>query len=215
MPLITALEPDRAGGFILHVDGEPVCRVSDGLRLRLRLIAGEEITASRVREVVHESGIDETREVALRYLSHRPRTRMEVLRHLRGKGLGAHAEMVVSRCEELGYIDDGAYALAFARERIRLKPRGRPRLVSELLSRGVDRETAERAAAAALEQEGVTEDELLRSLALRRLRSLARLDPAVTRRRLTGFLRRRGFQPSAVRTVVEELLSGREDDSTR
>jgi regulatory protein len=217
MPLITALEPapGRAGGSTLHVDGDPVCRVSDDLRLRLHLAVGEEISGSRVREIVLECELADTQETALRYLSYRPRTRKEVLRHLRSKGFGAHAVTVVGRCEQLGYIDDEAYALAFARERIRLRPRGRPRVVSELLARGVDRDTAERAAVSALEEEGVTEYELLRIVARRRALALERLEPAAARRRLTGFLRRRGFEAAAVRAVVEELLSDTDDDAPR
>ena len=45
MPLITSLEParGRASGFILHLDGAAVCRVSDDLRIRLRLAVGDEL----------------------------------------------------------------------------------------------------------------------------------------------------------------------------
>ena len=208
MPLITGLEPagGRATGVIMHVDGQPVCHLSDDLRLRLCLSIGDELTNEQVGSIVHASEITEAKNSALRYLSYRPRTRAEVLRHLRGKGLEMHAEAVLARCEELGYIDDEAYALAFVRERVRLRPRGIPRLVSELLSRGVSREVAERAAAAALEEEDVTEDELLRVVAQRRLKAIRGLEPTVARRRLAGFLARRGFRPGAVRAMVRELL---------
>ena len=208
MPLITGLEPaaGRATGVVMHVDGQPVCRLSDDLRLRLCVSIGDELTDEQVGRIVHASELAEAKESALRYLSYRPRTRAEVLRHLRGKGLEVHAEAVLGRCEELGYVDDEAYALAFARERIRLRPRGVPRLVSELLSRGVSRDVAERAAVAALEEEDVTEEELLRVVAQRRVRALSGLQSAVARRRLSGFLVRRGFRPGAVRAMVRELL---------
>lgn len=216
MPLITALEPasGRKGGYLLHLDGEAICRVPDDLRPQLHLVVGEDLTRTQVAAIVRECEIAETQEVALRYLSYRPRTHTEVLRYLRGKGHGTHAETIVARCEELGYVDDEAYALAFARERIRLRPRGSPKLVSELLARGVDRQTAERAAAAALREENVTEDELLRAVALRRIQALRRLEPSTARRRLTGFLRRRGFPAVAVRAVVDELLSDPNGDGS-
>jgi regulatory protein len=215
MSLITALEPaPRGAGCILHVNDEPVCLVPDDLRARHHLAVGVELSPSRLQAVVRDCAVAETREVALRYLSYRPRTRAEVLRHLRSKGLTAHAEPVVRRCEELRYIDDAAYALAFARERIRLRPRGRARIVSELLARGVDRDTAERAAMDALREEDVSESELLRVVAVRRAKALERLDPEVRRRRLTGYLRRRGFQAAAVRAVVDELIAGAPGDES-
>lgn len=209
MPRITAFESAgrRAGGQLLHVDGEPVCHVPEHVRMRLGLRVGDPLTGPQLKKIIAECGVAETREAALHYLSYRPRTRTEVLRYLRGKGLGAHAEVVLTRCEELGYVDDEAYAVAFARERIRVRPRGRPRLVSELLTRGVAREIAERAAAGALEEEGVTEEDLLREAAVRRMKALRGLEPTVARRRLKGFLLRRGFRAEAVRTVVDELLS--------
>lgn len=208
MPRITALEPapGRARGVVLYVDGEAVCHVPDELRARRRLSVGEVLTGDGLQDLIRQAGLSEARDVALRYLSFRPRTRVEVLRHLRDRGLGSHAEPIVGRFEELGYIDDAAYALAFARERIRLKPRGMRRVVSELVSRGVDRASAERAAAAALEEEGVSERDLLMAVAERRAGALGRLEPEVARRRLTGYLLRRGFPASDVREAVNRLL---------
>ncbi len=158
------------------------------------------------------AGSEEAMDAALGYLSHRPRTRVELLRHLRARGLAEHAEAVVIRCEELNYVDDAAYARSFARHRIRMRPRGTLRLVSELLGRGVDRDTAERGVGEALSEERVTEADLLRSAARRRLPALRDLDRPVARRRLAVYLARRGFRRESVRRAVDDLLPERPDD---
>ena len=208
MPLITALEPTsgRLGGALLEVDDVQLCRVTDELCQRYGLTVGGRLSREQVDDLVQEAGASEAMERTLHYLSYRPRTNREVRTYLRTHGLAAFAEHAISRCEELGYLDDEAYAVSFVRDRIRLGPRGMPRLVSELLSRGVDREIAERAIGVALADEDVTEEELLRRVALRRLRSLRDVEPEVARRRLASFLDRRGFRTGAIRELVRELL---------
>jgi regulatory protein len=208
MPLITALEPTsrRLGGALLEVDDVPLCRVTDELRLRYGLAVGACLSREQVEALEQEAGAAEAMARALHYLSYRPRTNREVRSYLRKHGLEACADLAISRCAELGYLDDEAYAVSFVRDRIRLGPRGKPRLVSELLARGVDREIAEKAVGVALTDEDVTEEELLRRVALRRLRSLRSVEPEVARRRLASFLGRRGFRTGAIRDLVRELL---------
>ncbi len=213
MPIVTALEPapGRLGGFLLEVDDLVRFRVSEDLCQRGGLHVGARLSAAELEVLGQEAGDSEAMNRAVHYLSYRPRTCREVSRYLGKHGLSRHADAAIERCIELGYLNDEVYARALVRERIRLKPRGKPRLVSELLGRGVDRDTAERAVETALDEEGVTEAALLREVALRRARSLKGLDPPVARRRLSAFLGRRGFRTSAIRQVVSELLPDEPD----
>ena len=213
MPVVTALEPapGRLGGLVLEVDEAVRFRVSEDLCQRRGLHLGDRLSTAELESLAQEAGDAEAMERAVHYLSYRPRTCREVRRYLGKHGLLGHADPAIDRCIELGYLNDEAYARAFVRERIRLKPRGRPRLVSELLGRGVDRDTAETAVDVTLAEEGVTEAALLREVALRRARSLRNLDPPAARRRLSAFLGRRGFRTGAIREVVLELLPDESD----
>lgn len=213
MPLITALDPapGRLGGFHIEVDDSLRFRVAEDLCRRMDLRTGARLTSREIESLEREAGEHEATERAVHFLSYRPRTCREVRRYLGRHGLAPHADAAIARCMEIGYLDDAGYAHSFVRERIRLKPRGRPRLVSELLTRGVDRDVAEQAVDAALAEEGVSEDALLRTVATRRARSLDRLDPVVARRRLVAYLGRRGFRGEAIRAVVQELLPDQSD----
>ncbi len=210
MSEVTALRPapGRLGGFLLEVDEVTRFRVSGDLCQRRDLHVGARLSAAELEAIADEAGQSEAMERSVHYLSYRPRTCREVRRYLEKHGLSRHAEEAIGRCTDLGYLDDHAYACAFVRERVRFKPRGRPRLVSELLARGVDRDTAERAVTATLEEEGVSEAALLREAAIRRARSLRNLDPPAARRRLSAFLARRGFRTGEIRELVRELLPG-------
>jgi len=212
--VIEALEPirDRLGGFRVEVEGREPFRIPDDLRRSLDLEPGARLESTALDTIVATAAAREALDRAVLYLSHRPRTCHEVRRHLSDHGLGGHSESAIARCQELGYLDDGRYAQAFVRERLRLKPRGRVRLVSELLARGVDRAIAERAVSETMREEGATELSLIREVALARVRRLHDLDLPVARRRLAAFLARRGFAAGDIREVVRDLLP---DESNR
>jgi regulatory protein len=215
VPSITALEPapGRLGGFLLEIDGGESFRVSVDLQQVWSLSVGGSLSDAEVEALVRQAGASEAMDRAVHYLSYRPRTCREVALYLRKHGLFAHADGAIARCVELGYLNDESYARSFVRERIRLKPRGKPRLVTELLARGIDRELAEAAVRDTLADEGVTEVELLRAVAIRRARSLRNLDPPAARRRLAAYLRRRGFPAGEIRDVVREVLPERAEDA--
>ena len=155
---------------------------------------------------------DEAWNAALSYLSYRARSRREVERHLQRRGYDSELiATVLSRCERLSLLDDLAFATTFARDRIRLRPRGVIRLESELLRKGVARAEAHAGIQAALREEEVTELELLQRAARRRWRRLSTADAAKARRRLYDHLVRSGFPRNDVREVVRLLAEAEED----
>jgi regulatory protein len=173
-----------------------------------RLRVGDILSEAEVAALVEAAERRDTVDAALHYLSYRPRSRAEVERHLRRRGFGLpHIQAAVERCTELGYIDDAAFAVAFVRERIRLRPRGRARLLSELLRLGVDREVAARAIDDGFLEMEVGEAELLREVAGKRWRALEALETPTARRRHTAYLARRGFGLAEIRAVVDELAA--------
>lgn len=208
MPSITALDPARGrlGGLLVEVDGDVSFRVPEDLVQRENLSLGSRLEPEHLSALMTEARRREAMDRSVHYLSYRPRTRMEVRRYLRKHGLSPFADHAIDRCEELGYLDDRSYAEAFVRERVRFRPRGRPRLVSELLARGIDRDTAERAVTDTLAEEGLSERSLLRQVARRRAGALRHLEPDAARRRLSSYLARRGFRTGDIREVVGELL---------
>ena len=213
MPIVTALEPAPGwiGGCLVQVDGEAPFRVSEDLARRENLELGMSIEGPQLAALMYEAGCAEAMDRAVHYLSYRPRTGREVRRYLGKHRLAKYADHAIGRLIELGYLDDRGYAEAFVRERIRLKPRGAPRLVSELLARGIERQTADRAVETVLAEEGVSEQSLLRTAATRRAGALGALEPATARRRLSAYLARRGFRAGDIRQVALELLPDETD----
>jgi regulatory protein len=110
----------------------------------------------------------------------------------------------------LGYLDDRSFALALVRDRLRLKPKGRRALRSELYRKGVDRDLAETAIDEGFAEAGVDEAGLARRLAGKRMKALRRFERDVARRRLTSYLARRGFPPPVVHAAVADALPDRD-----
>ena len=205
---ITAIEPQRHAPerVSLFVDGAFRLGVAAELVLSAGLRAGDVVDEARLGELERCDRGWQAREAALHLLAVRPRSAAELARRLRAKGYSeAETAPVLERLAELGMIDDAAFAGMLARDRVRLRPQGRRRLLGELRAKGVDEDTARAAFAGALESESIDELELARRAAAK-WRPRAGEEPASARRRLYGYLARRGFDGEVVREVVEETL---------
>jgi regulatory protein len=113
------------------------------------------------------------------------------------------AEEVLSRYQEVGLIDDAAFAESWVESRHRGRGLARRALATELRSRGVDSEVvAEAVSRLDPEQEAAT----ARALVERKLRSTAGLDRQVRLRRLAGMLARRGYPEGLAMRVVRDAL---------
>ena len=165
-------------------------------------------------------------ERALNFLAVRPRSEAEVRRKLRTKQVPPESiDAVVARLQRARYLDDAEFARYWIGERARSSPRGARLLRGELRTKGVSSaiieqalaDFEERAAAEASEapanaetdgeaeepEDRVTREAL--TLASRKLRSYAGLDPVTFRRRMSGFLLRRGYDYAVVSRVLKRL----------
>ncbi|HYJ78628.1 MAG TPA: regulatory protein RecX [Longimicrobiaceae bacterium] len=208
MMQITALEQDPADAerIRLHVDGAFRLALPAEVVLAERLRSGDRVSEERLAELERRDQAWRAREAALVLLAYRARSAEELRRRLERKGFAPEiARACVDGLGELGMVDDAAFAETFVRDRIRLRPHGRRRLSRELRAKGVDEETATAALDEVMEREEVSDADLAREAAAR-WHPRAGEDDARARRRLYGFLARRGFGADAIRQVIEEKL---------
>jgi SOS response regulatory protein OraA/RecX len=111
------------------------------------------------------------------------------------------------RLTERGLLNDAAYAAMFARSRLTTHHMSRRRIGAELAKRGVERAIADAAIAEVMDDEAIDERAMVTAAAAKKLRSLAKLERDVQRRRLYGFLARKGYPADLVREVVASLMS--------
>ena len=143
---------------------------------------------------------------ALRLLAVRARTARELERRLVRRGFSpAVAAEVLAWCQSLGYVDDELFAEDWIRNRTGSRPSGRRRIEHELREKGIDPELARRKLDELLSDED--EESGCLELARQQYVKLSRMPPEVRRRRLSGFLLRRGFSPEAVQRALAQVDS--------
>lgn len=151
------------------------------------------------------------RTILLDQLTGRARSRKELSDKLRSKEVPEDlAQRLLDRFEEVGLVDDEAFARAWVSGRQSAKGLARRALAQELRRKGVDDEVA-REALDELDPE--TEEEAARALVRKKLRSLDRVDDVTATRRLVGMLARKGYGSGMAFAVVRDELAraGRED----
>jgi len=113
--------------------------------------------------------------------------------------------LTIARLTEFGLLNDAEFARSFARSRATGRGMSRRRIQAELTKRGVARELADAAIAEVMADESVDERAMVEAAAEKKYRSLQKLEPDVQRRRLFGFLARKGYPPDLVSETVERF----------
>jgi regulatory protein len=144
------------------------------------------------------------RKILLDQLTGQARSRAELATKLARRRVPAPvAERLLDRFEEVGLVDDTAFARAWVESRQPGKGLGRRALAQELRRKGIDDEVAR---AALDEVDPGDEEDAARALVRRRLRTLRNVDRATATRRLGGMLARKGHAGDVVWRIVREEL---------
>jgi regulatory protein len=144
------------------------------------------------------------RTILLDQLTGRARSRRELADALRKRNVPDEiATRLLDRFEEVGLVDDTAFAHGWVSGRHSTKGLAPRAIAQELRRKGVDDEVAREA----LDRLGEEEQEATaRALVRKKLRSLERFDEATRTRRLVGMLARKGYPPGlAFRVVRDEV----------
>lgn len=203
-PIITSLERQKRHPkrFSVFLDGEFAFGADEEIVVQLGLAVNKQVDPETIRKAVEKEEEHKVREKALRYLSFRNRSVKELKTFLLGKGYDPEVvSHTLSRLEDVGLLDDRAFAKAWVEERVKAKGMGERLLEQELRQKGIKKEIIR----AAVEGLGAEEDRA-HALAQARLARMKGLDKETAKRRLTGFLQRRGFSGETVYEVVRKVL---------
>ncbi|MBA3905416.1 MAG: regulatory protein RecX, partial [Pseudonocardiales bacterium] len=143
------------------------------------------------------------REICLRLLTERARTRQELAEALRKRDVPDEAAAVVlERFDEVGLIDDAAFAGQWVRSRHGRRGLARRAIAFELRRKGVAEDVAQEALA---DVDADSEERRARELVEHKLRTVPAGTPQqreVAARRLVGMLARKGYPGGTAYRVV-------------
>lgn len=204
---ITALETqeNNANRTSVFLDGEFGFGVHNDLVVKYELHVGRTLHPREREDLEREDQYVRSKQRALDYLAHKPRTEEEVRRKLQKMDVAPPVvDDVIARLFELDYLDDRAYARDYVRNRFASKKYGPDRIRRELVRRGVDRETADAAVSdlfADKDLEGIAREHAEKRW--------SRLDDGEDIRRrkqkVYRYLKRRGFPSDTIYPVLDAL----------
>ena len=165
-----------------------------------RLCKGQVLSDAEITTLKAEDEQNRAFDQAVRFLSYRPRSRVEVERYLSGKGfVGELVANVVTRLEHANYLDDEAFARFWVENRERFKPRSQRALRYELRQKGVSNQIIARVL------NGLDDEAAAWHAVEGRLSRWANLSREELRKKVTGYLSRRGFDYGTIVLSFERV----------
>lgn len=178
---------------------------------RSRSRDGGSPSSSRAEKGEPLDPVERARNICLRLLTGTPRTRKQLADALRKREIPDEAaEEVLSRFEDVGLIDDAAFAGAWVESRHHGRGLARRALVRELRTKGVDSAVIDEAVG---QLDSEQEEETARELVARKLRSTRGLERDKRLRRLAGMLARKGYGEGMALRVVRRALEEEGEDT--
>jgi regulatory protein len=176
------------------------------------LFVGRQLDEPELAALRAEGAYREALDIAMRYLAARPRSRSEVERRLgrlsprpgRTAVDPAGARRALARLEELGLIDDDAFARWWIENRAAHRPLSARGLRYELGERGVSKELIDTALA------GFDDDAAATDWARRRAARLVGLERTAFAAVVGAELQRKGFGHDTIRQALAEAWRERE-----
>ncbi len=157
---------------------------------------------------------------AFRFVSYRPRSEKEVRDFLRKKltqwkiSATLTTDKVIERLREYGYLDDKKFTSWWIEQRNTFKPKGQRLLKQELLHKGISRALIDEELAFGSDNVNsdrrqnrllLSEKELARQAVQKKLDRWRILPTIDRKKKVFGFLTRRGFSSDTISGVIDEL----------
>lgn len=204
--------------FNIFLDGQFVFGISADAIFKKRLEIDQDLTQSKIQELIKEDQLSRLVNKAFKFLSFRPRSEKETQEHLLRKGKlkdvkseeekNQYEQSVaeaIKKLKRLEQIDDRQFTKWWVEQRQKFKPRGTALLKSELLSKGVAREIIDEV----LEINGQDQEEAALAAASKKANSYKNLNREEFKIKMGQFLARRGFSWGTTKKVVDTLVEKR------
>ncbi len=202
MKKITALRVSRGrakrvnvfldGKFAFSLQAEVVAK--EGLQVE------QVLSADKIEALARADQFHRYLKAAVHYLSYRPRSESELRERLHRRGFdGDTQEAAIARLREQGLVDDMAFAQFWKDNRESFSPRSRWLTKLELKRKGVASDIIDQVVNV------IDDNDSAYRAALSKARSLPQSDYQGFRRRLGGYLQRRGFSYGVINHTVQRL----------
>lgn len=200
MRKITSIETQRRtpNRVNIHLDGEFAFGLARIVAAWLRV--GQELSEEKIEQLQTADARERAFQQAMLYLSYRARSESEIRKNLQKHEIPeAVIEQTLERLRQDGLANDNQFAQAWVENRSTFRPRSRRMMSMELRQKGLDDEAIESAV------ETVDDEASAYAAGQKRSGRLKDLEWIDFRKKLSGFLARRGFSYSVIAPVVTRI----------
>ncbi len=200
MSVITKLASQKKASarISVFVDDAFLVGISRKAIRKLGLAVGQEVDQGLRQRIVYQSAY----ESAVASLARRDHSRAEISRKLAQKRFDKETiEGVLRELEHKQFVDDQRFARGWVVRRTAFRPRGRRLLAVELKQRGISQDIIREVLDDFSPKE---EADVLMELIQKKLRELGSYESETRKRRLMGFLSRRGFSYGDIRQALHD-----------
>ncbi len=195
---ITAIEPRRRQMCALFIDGEYVMNLDAQTLIENRFDVGREIDDDELKEIIEKSNERRAKDKALWLISYRSHSKKELFDKLRRDFDEDSAQKAVDRMQELGLINDGEFAKAYARKLVYGKKMSLRAAELELRRKGIDNITAEQVLSD-LEYDAQTQ--IIEFIS----KKYRNIEDEKVRRRAVAALQRKGYGWDDIKQAIESM----------
>ncbi len=195
--------------YEVFIDEQSAFRLSEAVVTKTGLYAGRRIDEKTVEEIVQADTFERAYQMAVNFISYRPRSSKEVIDRLVRKGFTQDlAHQITDRLREVRLLNDLEFGRMFIRDKLRGKPMGKAMMRRKLLEKGISFQLTERIIKEYVTDE--SEQEAARALATRKLKvsrsRFSGLDPSTRQKRLADYLLARGFSSEVAYKTVRSII---------
>ena len=188
----------------LFLDEKPFVIIPSILIDNLGLRVGLEIEPQTIEKLLAADEAMRAKNHALSLLREDIYSKTQMTQQLEQEGFTDQTvRTIITELIQLGHIRDRQFAEKWIQRRQKTNPKGSTLLKQELIDKGVDPETAELVLAKVKVED---EMKLALQIAQKRVKQYRRLPIQTAKRRLHGFLARRGFEAETIIHIIEQVL---------
>jgi len=206
MGIITGIREDKKQGkrVSIYVDGRFALAIDLEIAVKEKLRIDTELNSERIAELGKQDRVHRCYETAVRFLGFRPRSESELRDRLARRGFTADIiDTVITKLAGQGLINDSSFAHFWTENRETFNPRSRYLTRLELRKKGVAEDVINGTVA------GLDDEENAYRSALNRVSRLTITDRRELQKKLSDYLRRRGFSYETVNRTIEKIWQER------
>lgn len=209
--IITLVEQQkrRSRRYNIYLNDDYAFSIHEDVLVKHRLFKGEEVHADHLQQILKDEEQQKVFSQALRFITRKPRAMKEIEKKLLEKGYELEIiNTVLQKLIQQKYINDQEFAATLTNYRIRSQKKGRRWVKQELIQKGLSKDHVEQAMA---QIDSDTEYNFAYEIAKKRW-DRQNGEDMEKRRKVGGFLLRRGYTNETVNRVLRKLQGNDMED---